>query len=296
MEEGSFRCDANISIRPEGSTELMAKVEVKNMNSFRSVYRALEYEAKRQRQQAEADKRIPQETRGWVEDKGKTVSQRSKEYAHDYRYFPEPDLPPMSLSREWVAEIQTRLPELPDARRQRFVADYSLPEYDAGLLTSSREMAEYFEDCIRVNADVKPKEISNWLMGEVSRIMNEAGIDIEGFRGKVPPAALVELLGLNTSGTVNTAGAKAVLEEMFRAGRPAAPIVQELGLSQINDDTELEKAVIEAINKNSQAVADYRAGKVQAAKFLVGQVMKVTRGRANPAVVGEMIQKKLEEG
>jgi aspartyl-tRNA(Asn)/glutamyl-tRNA(Gln) amidotransferase subunit B len=296
MEEGSFRCDANISIRPEGSTELLAKVEVKNMNSFRSVYRALEYEAKRQRQQAEAGKRLVQETRGWVENKEKTVSQRSKEYAHDYRYFPEPDLPPMSLSREWVAEIQAGLPELPDARRQRFVADYGLPEYDAGLLTSSREMAEYFEDCVRVNADVKPKEISNWLMGEVSRIMNEAGIDIESFREKISPAALVELLDLNTGGSVNTAGAKAVLEEMFRTGKPAAKIVQELGLSQINDDSELEKAVIEAINNNNQAVADYRAGKVQAAKFLVGQVMKVTRGRANPAVVGDMIQKKLEEG
>jgi aspartyl-tRNA(Asn)/glutamyl-tRNA(Gln) amidotransferase subunit B len=296
MEEGSFRCDANISIRPENSTETLAKVEVKNMNSFRAVYRALEYEAKRQRQQAEEGKRLVQETRGWVEEAGKTVSQRSKEYAHDYRYFPEPDLPPLVLSKEWVEEIRSRLPELPDARRERFISEYKLPVYDVGLLTASKAMAEYFEDVIKINNQLSAKEVSKWILGEVSRIMNADNIEIEQYRERVGPERLSKLIQLTRSNIVNAATAKSVLEEMYRTGKEPAAIIEERGLSQISDNEAIAAEVIRAIDNNSQAVADYKAGKETALKFLVGQVMKATRGRANPGLVNELLKKRLEEG
>jgi len=294
MEEGSFRCDANISIRPENSPQPMAKVEVKNMNSFKAVYRALEYEAKRQRRVVAEGRTLTQETRGWVEEKGKTVSQRSKEYAHDYRYFPEPDLPPLVLSREWVEEIRSKLPELPEARRDRFIAEYGLPMYDANLLTSSKEMADYFEDCVRHNKELSPKEVSNWLLGETSRIINATDTDINEFRKRVDPEQLCRLI-LDTHSVINAATAKSVLEEMFNTGKDAAEIIKERELSQISDASEIEAEVIAVINSNNQAVADYRAGKEQALKFLVGQVMKATRGRANPKLVNEILKKKLEE-
>jgi aspartyl-tRNA(Asn)/glutamyl-tRNA(Gln) amidotransferase subunit B len=298
MEEGSFRCDANISIRPQDSTDFSAKVEVKNMNSFKAVYLALEYEAKRQRKMAVEGKKLVQETRGWVEDRGITVAQRSKEYAHDYRYFPEPDLAPLVLSREWVEAIRSKLPELPEARRDRFVDKYKLSLYDANLLTSSRAMAGYFEDCLR-EYKAKPapaKEISNWLLGEVSRIMNANNIDIADFREKVSPEQLVRLLALEKQGDVSTATAKSVLEEMFNTGQPADNIVAQRGLSQISDKKMIEIEIATAISHNAQAVADYKAGKKQSLKFLVGQVMKATRGRANPALVNELLEKKLKEG
>ncbi len=299
MEEGSFRCDANISIRPKGSTKLMAKVEVKNMNSFRGVFNALEYEVKRQTKAAETGQRLVQETRGWVEEKGVTVSQRSKEYAHDYRYFPEPDLPPMTLSREKVEEIRARLPELPDARCARFMEDYGLSRYEAGVLTGSREMADYEEALVTAMRDGSVRERaklgSNWILGEVSRIMNANTIDISVFKEKVDVSRLARLVALNTEGTVNTATAKTMLEEMYRTGKDADSLLKEGGRSQISDTAELEKAVSQAIAANSGAVADYRAGKETAVKFLVGQVMKVTRGRANPQLVNELMKKKLEE-
>jgi aspartyl-tRNA(Asn)/glutamyl-tRNA(Gln) amidotransferase subunit B len=296
MEEGSFRCDANISIRPENSTETLAKVEVKNMNSFRAVYRALEYEAKRQRQRAEEGKRLVQETRGWVEEAGKTVSQRSKEYAHDYRYFPEPDLPPLVLGKQWVEEIRSRLPELPDARRERFISEYKLPVYDAGLLTASKAMADYFEGVLKVNNQLSAKEVSNWLLGEVSRIMNADNIEIEQYRERVGPERLSKLIQLNRSSIINAATAKSVLEEMYRTGKEPDAIIEEQGLGQISDGGAIEAEVIRAIANNSQAVADYKAGKETALKFLVGQVMKATRGRANPGLVNELLKKRLEEG
>lgn len=301
MEEGSFRCDANISIRPENSPDSMAKVEVKNMNSFKAVYRALEYEAGRQRRAVAEGKKLTQETRGWVEEKGKTVSQRSKEYAHDYRYFPEPDLPPLFLSREWVEEIKAKLPELPEARRDRLVAEYGLPLYDASLLTSSKAMADYFEDCLqteeyrRLPRGKGAKEISNWLLGETSRIINANNIDISEFRERVSPEQFCELV-LSSHTTINMVTAKSVLEEMFNTGRGVADIIGQRGLSQISDTGTIEKEVEEVIKANEPAVADYRAGKEQALKFLVGQVMKATRGRANPKLVNEVLKKKLEEG
>jgi aspartyl-tRNA(Asn)/glutamyl-tRNA(Gln) amidotransferase subunit B len=296
MEEGSFRCDANISIRPQDSTDLLAKVEVKNMNSFKAVYRALEYEAERQRKKAAEGRKLVQETRGWVEERGITVAQRSKEYAHDYRYFPEPDLAPLVLDREWVEAIRSKLPELPEARRDRFVAEYNLPPYDAGLLTASREMADYFEDCLKTSQDVMPKEISNWLLGEVSRIMNAKNIDIIDFREKVAPEQFDGLLVLHSQAAVNAATAKSVLEEMFNTGKSADSIIAQRGLSQISDAKAIKVEIATAIKLNAQAVADYKAGKKQSLKFLVGQVMRATKGRANPTVVNELLEKKLEEG
>ena len=300
MDEGSFRCDANISVRPEGATDLSAKIEVKNMNSFRAVYRALEYEVIRQVKAAEVGKRLVQETRGWMEEKGITVSQRSKEFAHDYRYFPEPDLPPLELSREWVESISSKLPELPEARRNRFVVEYGLPFYDASLLTASREIADYEENFVAVGEPAtlsKPERAklgSNWILGEVSRIINAENIDIIGFGEKVSGDKLVKLTVLNSEGVINTATAKSVLEDMYRTGQEAIDIIEERGLRQIKDSGELGSAVSQVIEENPSAVADYKAGKETAVKFLVGQVMKITRGRANPQLVNELVKNKLE--
>lgn len=298
MEEGSFRCDANISIRPENSPDSLAKVEVKNMNSFKAVYRALGYEEERQRKVAAVGKKLFQETRGWMEDRGITVSQRSKEYAHDYRYFPEPDLAPLVLDRGWVEKVRAKLPELPEARRDRFVAEYGLPLYDANLLTASREMADYFEDCLKAyRAEPAPaKEIGNWLLGEVSRIINDSIIDIADFRKRVSPERLARLVTLSSEGAVSAASAKSVLGQMYESGKSADDIIKTQGLSQISDAGAIEQEIARVIKSNAQAVADYKAGKKQSLKFLVGQVMRATRGRANPAVVNRLLEKKLEEG
>jgi aspartyl-tRNA(Asn)/glutamyl-tRNA(Gln) amidotransferase subunit B len=296
MEEGSFRCDANISIRPEGSSESLAKVEVKNMNSFRAVYRALEYEAKRQRKAASENKKLSQETRGWVEEQGKTVSMRSKEYAHDYRYFPEPDLPPLVLSQDWVESIRAGLPELPDARRERFITEYGLSAYDADQLTSSKAMADFFESLIKASGELTAKNIANWLIGPVSAIMNANNLEIIRFSEKVSAERLARLIALESQAVVSTATAKSVLEEMYSTGQGADDIINKQGLSQISDTGALEAEVTAAINSNSKAVADYKTGKTQSLKFLVGQVMKATRGRADPNVVVELLKQKLEEG
>jgi len=227
-----------------------------------------------------------------VEAKGKTVSQRSKEYAHDYRYFPEPDLPPLAISREWVEEVRAKLPELPEARRDRFMAAYDLPRYDADLLTGTKALADYFEAGVKAGGEVTPKEISNWLLGETTRIMNANNIDIDGFGQQVSPKALTGLIA-QSHGQINAATAKSVLEEMFRTGKSADEIIKGSGLSQISDTGELEKIVAEVINSNGQPVADYKAGKETALKFLVGQVMKATRGRANPQLAGEVLKQRL---
>ncbi len=298
MEEGSFRCDANISIRPEDSTEFLTKVEVKNMNSFRAVYRALDYEAKRQRKATQEGERLVQETRGWVEEKGVTVSQRSKEYAHDYRYFPEPDLPPLLLSREWVAEIRSKLPELPEVRRDRFRAEYGLSLYDADLLTGSKEMADYFEACLRTETlrslptAERAKMVANWMLGEFSRLLNATSSEIS--ESRISPEQLCQLLDLVEKGSISGTSAKLVFEEMFNTGKDATDIITRRGLGQISDTAEVEKVVGQVIQANAQAVADYEAGKGPALKFLVGQVMKATRGRANPQLVNELLKKKLQ--
>lgn len=294
MEEGSFRCDANISVRPEGSQEFGAKVEVKNMNSFKAVYLAMEYEVQRQTKALSEGKKLVQETRGWVEDRGKTVSQRSKEYAHDYRYFPEPDLPPLVISREWVEEVRAQLPELPEEKRQRFMSEYGLPEYDARLLTGSKAMADYFEESVAGQV-VSPKEVSNWLLGEASYIINTNNIDVEQFSQRVTPEQTTRVLQLNSEGIINIPTAKKVYALIYSTGKTADEIIQERGLSQISDTQELEKIVSEVINSNAQPVADFRAGKETALKFLVGQVMRATRGQANPQLVNEVLRKKLAE-
>jgi aspartyl-tRNA(Asn)/glutamyl-tRNA(Gln) amidotransferase subunit B len=299
MEEGSFRCDANVSIRPAGTTKFMPKVEVKNMNSFRAVFRALAYEVERQKKVAEEGGRLVQETRGWVEEKGATVSQRSKEEAHDYRYFPEPDLPPLELSRKFVDEIRARLPELPDARRDRFMSQYNLSRYDANLLTDSRAMADYFEASLKLlpagaGAEKKAKTVANWLLGEFARLLNATNIEIKD--AKVKPQHLVEMLDLIDKGTLSTKMAKAVFEEMFHSGKMAPQVVQEKGLAQISTATELEFHVGLVIEANAQAVADYKQGKETALKFLVGQVMKATKGQANPQMVNELLRRMLAKG
>jgi len=293
MEEGSFRCDANISIRPEGSNELLAKVEVKNMNSFKAVFKALSYEEKRQRKVAEQGGKLVQETRGWVEDEGKTVSQRSKEYAHDYRYFPEPDLPPLFLKRQWVADIKKSLPELPEKKKERFMEEYGLPLYDAGLLTSSKEMADYFEKVVGVGEKVPPKEISNWILGSVCGIINADECDITVFGDKVSPEKLKKLIGSIHNKVVSVSSGKAVLEEMYKTGKNSDIIIKEKGLAQIRDTSEVSRIIAEVLKANPKAVADYKAGKEQAVKFLVGQVMRATRGRVNPNTAADLIKAKL---
>ena len=295
MEEGSFRCDANISIRPEGSDKLLTK----NMNSFRAVFRALEYEAQRQRKAMEEGVRLVQETRGWVEEEGKTVSQRSKEYAHDYRYFPEPDLPPLYVSRKWVEDVKAELPELPEACRDRFISKYELSVYDANLLTSSKGMADYFEACLKTGKPEslpltnRAKMVSNWLLGEFNRLLNASNTEI--IQAKISPEQLCQLFDLINTGNLNGPAAKQVLEEMFNTGKSANEVVAQKGLSQISDSGELEKMAEKVIAENPQAAADYKTGKETAMKFLVGQLMRTTRGRANPQIATQLLKNKLGE-
>ena len=298
MQDGNFRCDANVSIRPEGSREFGTRTEIKNMNSFRSVYLALNHEVERQRRILEDGGRITQETRGWIEERGVTVSQRSKEHAHDYRYFPDPDLPPLVIDRKWVEEIREGLPELAGQRRERFVEQYGLPRYDADLLTGTRPMAEYFEKTVALRPHDGPalepyaKNVSNWILGDLSRLMNLENLSIT--EAKVRPEHLAALLNLVDSGTLSGAMAKTVLEEAFATGEAPSKIVEEKGLSQINDSSVVESAVAQALADNPKAVADYMAGKENAAKFLVGQVMKVTRGQARPELALQLVQSALE--
>jgi len=291
MEEGSFRCDANISIRPLGSKKLLSKVEVKNMNSFKAVYQALEYEGKRQIKVLEEGGQLVQETRGWIDEKGITVTQRTKEYADDYRYFPEPDLPPLILDRAWIEEIRAKLPELPEARRDRFMVQYGLPLYDANILTGSRTMADYFENCVKLMDSGRTKMVSNWLLGDFSRLLNATNTEIEN--AKIKPQHLVEMLNLVDNGTISGPAAKAVFEEMFYSGKRASDVVMEKKLSQIGDATEIRNAVRRAISENAKAVTDYKAGKEQALTFITGQVMKITKGRANPTMVTEILLQEL---
>ena len=290
MEEGAFRCDANVSIRPVGEKEFGVKVEIKNMNSFRAVYRALEFEVDRQRNVLNAGGTIEQETRGWDDSDGVTKGQRSKEFAHDYRYFPEPDLPPIEINRVWVDSIRKELPELPNRRRSRMVEQYGLSEYDAGLLTTSRPVADFYEDTVLLGAN--PKPVANWMSGELFRLLNSSGIDIS--RAKTSPSDLAEIIELTASGKISQQAAKSVLEHNFRDGRAPKNLVEELGLVQISDEVALASIIDEVVNSNPKSVADYRAGKKKAVGFLVGQVMKATRGKANPKVVNGLLRARLE--
>ena len=298
MEEGNFRCDANISIRPLGSSELGAKVEIKNMNSFRAVHRALQFEAERQARAVREGEAIAQETRGWDEGAGTTFTQRTKEYAHDYRYFPEPDLPPLAISEEWVRVAREALPELPAARKQRFMSQYGLPEYDANLLTIGKPTADYFESVARLKNESGDaleqfaKHVSNWILVELGRLLNESGDDIAGIR--IAPEDFVELLDMVSKGALSTSMAKSVFGEMFVSGDSPAEIAETQGLAQISDTDALGSAIDEAIAANPKPVSEYLEGKEQASRFLVGQVMRITRGKANPQMAMQLLKERLE--
>jgi len=289
MEEGSLRCDANISLRPHGQAALGTKAEIKNLNSFRSVQRGIEYEVIRQEEILDDGGRVIQETRTWDENKGITASMRSKEQAHDYRYLPEPDLVPIVVDPARVAEIRDNLPELPDARRQRLMNDYGLSEYDAGIITSSKAVADYFDQSVQNNGDAKV--VANWLMGEVSKHLNSEGITI--LDCPVSPKQLTELLALIEKGTISNKIAKTVFEEMWTSRKDAEVIVKEKGLVQISDSSEIVAIVESVIAANPQSVADFKAGKDKAIGFLVGQIMKQTKGRANPDMVNTLLRERL---
>jgi aspartyl-tRNA(Asn)/glutamyl-tRNA(Gln) amidotransferase subunit B len=292
MEEGSLRCDANVSLKRAGAAELGTKVEIKNMNSFRNVQHALEFEVKRQAEALERGERIVQETRLWDADGGSTKSMRSKEFAHDYRYFPEPDLVPLRLDGAWVDAIAAALPELPRARRQRFVREYGLPAYDAALLTQSRALAEYYEGAVRDFP--QPKLVSNWVMSELLRVL--PGDDERAIaQAPVSAARLAGLLRLVADGTISGKIAKTVFETMVRTGEEAAVIVRREGLTQVADAGALKTLVDQALAANPKAVEDYRKGKTAAGKAIVGQVMKASGGKANPAMVSKLVDEELEK-
>jgi aspartyl-tRNA(Asn)/glutamyl-tRNA(Gln) amidotransferase subunit B len=289
MEEGSLRCDANISLRPRGQTTLGTKAEIKNLNSFRSVQRGLEYEVARQEDLLDDGGRVIQETRTWDENKGVTASMRSKEQAHDYRYLPEPDLVPIVVDPARVAEIRANLPELPDARKQRLMDACGLSEYDASIITASKAMADYFDQSLTYKADAKV--VANWLMGEVSKHLNNEGITI--LECPVTPPQLTGLLALIEKGTISNKIAKTVFEEMWVRRKDAEVVVKEKGLIQISDTSEIVAIVDSVIAANPQSVADFKAGKEKAIGFLVGQIMKQTKGRANPDMVNALLREKL---
>jgi aspartyl-tRNA(Asn)/glutamyl-tRNA(Gln) amidotransferase subunit B len=291
MEKGAMRCEANVSVRPAGQAQFGTKVEVKNLNSFRSVKLALEYEVARQIAALERGERIVQVTMGWDEEHGRTVVQRVKESSDDYRYFPEPDLPPLAIDRAWVEETRARLPELPDARAGRFVRELGLEPRDARLLAADRGVADYFEAVVQTVGDQEPKTVANWITGELFRLMNAAGVGIEAV--VITPDAFAELLGLVATGQINLNSAKKVLEVMFVSGRRAPAIVQELGLAQVSDADALAGAVAQVVAKYPDEVAKYRAGKEAVFAWLMGQVMRETRGKGNPAVVRELLVKAL---
>ncbi len=290
MEEGSFRCDANISLRRRGATEYGTKVEIKNMNSFRNVQHALDYEITRQTRALETGERIVQETRLWDPDKARTVSMRSKEFAHDYRYFPEPDLPPLDVEAPWIEAIRATLPELPAARRGRFVEAYGLGAYDADLLTGSRALADYFESTVR--ACGKPKAAANWVLNELLR---ELPGDHERALAEcpIPPANLADLITLVEDGTISGRIAKDVFEKMYRSREDARTIVSREGLTQVADAGELSAVVDQVLAQHAKVVEDWKNGKRAARGFLVGQVMKATGGKASPAVVNSLLDEKL---
>ena len=289
MEEGSLRCDANVSVRPAGTSALGTKAEVKNLNSFRFVERALEYEIERQVELVESGRPVIQETRLWDAAAGETVSMRSKEEAHDYRYFPEPDLPPVLVDAAAVASIARDMPELPQARRQRFVAALALPDYDAAILTTSRAVADFFEATVAAGAPAKAA--SNWMMGELTRALNDSGKAITD--SPVSPERLAGLLALVDQGRISGAMAKTVFEKMFASGQSASDIVAVEGLAQITDDAQIAERITAVLAANDDAVAQYRAGKSAALGFLVGQVMKATGGKANPKRVNELLKQML---
>ncbi|MCL0100708.1 Asp-tRNA(Asn)/Glu-tRNA(Gln) amidotransferase subunit GatB [Peptococcaceae bacterium] len=289
MQEGSLRCDANVSVRPVGEKKFGTKTEIKNMNSFKALQKALEYEINRQIEVLESREKVVQETRTWDESKGITISMRSKEESHDYRYFPDPDLVPLVIDEKWVEDLRQSLPELPDAKRARFVSELGLPEYDAMVLTLTKEMADFFEETLEFYPNAK--NISNWMMGDLSRLLNAHQLDIS--ECPIKPKQLARLLSLIDEGTISGKIAKTVLEEMIESGKDPDVIVKDKGLVQISDESEISRVVGEVLMENPKSVEDYKKGKTKAMGFLVGQVMKKTKGKANPKLVNKLLMKKL---
>ena len=288
MEQGSFRCDANISLRPKGFQGLGTKVELKNMNSFRNVMRALEYEVQRQASVLDSGDKIIQETRLWNVDRGISESMRGKEEAHDYRYFPDPDLVPIVIEDAWIDEIKKTMPELPREKKQRFINQYNIPEYDAAILTATRQLADYFEACARLGP--QPKAVSNWIMGDILRHVPDTR-DIGVF--PVTPAHLAEMLRMVEKGTISGKIAKTVFEDMVASGKMSQAIVAEKGLVQVSDSAALDQAIQEVLDAQADKVADYRSGNEKIFGFLMGQIMKATKGKANPQMVNDLLKKKL---
>ena len=291
MEEGSLRCDANVSLRPVGSSELGVKTEVKNMNSFHGVEKALEYEVARQRKILSKGGKVTQQTMLWNAKEGKIVPMRSKEEAHDYRYFPEPDLVPLDVDRAWVEKIAAELPELPLERKKRFVEQFQLPEYDATVLTASKQLADFYEAAAARYNDTK--KLSNWVMGEVLRFLRDRKLDIQ--KTVLKPAHLADLLTLIDSGAINVKTAKRVFNEMAETGEAPGKIVEKKGLSQVSDASALESVVDGVISAHPDEVAKYLAGKESLIGFFMGEVMKATRGKANPKLVNQLLRQKLSE-
>jgi aspartyl-tRNA(Asn)/glutamyl-tRNA(Gln) amidotransferase subunit B len=292
MEEGAFRCDANISQRATDGSVVGPKVEIKNMNSFRSVERALAFEVERQRAAIRDGQPLEQETRGWVEDREITVSQRTKEYAHDYRYFPDPDLPPLVLQRSLVTEIEQHMPELPADRRSRFVEQYGLNDRDADLLTVERDVADYFEEAVDGKQE-RARDVANWVTGEIFALMRDSGLELSDVR--VTPGHLRELIELVDEGSINTRTAKEVLVAVHESGTNPRTIVDERGLAQVSDEAQLLAVVRTVVNEHPDAVADYHSGKKAAIGFLIGQVMRQMRGTANPGVARKLLEETLHD-
>jgi aspartyl-tRNA(Asn)/glutamyl-tRNA(Gln) amidotransferase subunit B len=295
MEKGAMRCEVNLSLRPTGSDEFGTKVEVKNLNSFRSVRNAIAYEIERQTRLLEAGEPVFQVTMGWDEVAGVTREQRSKEEAHDYRYFPEPDLPPLDLEPAWIEEVKASLPELPDVKRDRFMADYGLGRYDASVLVEDRAVADYYERAVTAAGDtLSLKLVANWVTGEFFRLMNEADMAITDVR--VNPEDLVALIGMVNSGVINQTAAKKTFGVMWETGRSPQEIVEEMGLKQVSDASELTAVVHRVLADNPDAVVSFRAGKETTIRFLIGQVMKATRGKANPQLAEQLLRDQMQAG
>jgi len=289
MEEGSLRCEPNLSLRPVGQQGLGTKVELKNINSFKFVREALEYEIKRQTKVLDEGRSVQQETRLWDAEKGVTATMRSKEDAHDYRYFPDPDLVPLNIAQDWVEELRKTMPELPSARQKRFVTEYGLPDYDAGVLTSSKPLADYFEHCVKLFG--QPKTVSNWVMGELLRELKNTGTSAAN--SPVSPERLVSLLRLVEDRTVSLKVAREIFPELYASGKAPEHIVKEGGLTQVSDEASLGKMIDDVLAKNPAQLAQYRGGKEEVLGFFVGQVMKASGGKANPGKVNELLKKKL---
>ncbi|UYO04969.1 Asp-tRNA(Asn)/Glu-tRNA(Gln) amidotransferase subunit GatB [Paenibacillus sp. PSB04] len=291
MEEGSMRCDANISIRPVGQKEFGTRAELKNMNSFRGVQRGLEYEEYRQAEILDDGGKVVQETRRWDEAAGKTLSMRSKEEAHDYRYFPDPDLVRLHIDEAWKESIRATIPELPDARQARYTSEYGLPSYDAGVITSSKPLADFFEDSLNYTKDAKA--VSNWIMGDLLGYLNSTGLELPAL--KITGRGLGEMIGLIEKGTISSKIAKTVFKEMLESGKLPQQIVEEKGLVQISDEGAIKTIVEQVVAANPQSVEDFKAGKQKAIGFLVGQVMKESKGKANPALVNKLLAEILSQ-